>query len=152
MLSEKSSLDIGTDCIKPFYVALKFKPRLIIGIDEGLLATGSEIQRGTKLLTDTKTRFYNCDLFDEQKLNKIIAKEKVGKFDFILTSKSLHHLRAGKCITKARDKKHECTQDESECIYDFEEERVFSKLLQLGKRAIIYETFAPCEEDADKTR
>lgn len=131
---------------------MKFKPTMIIGIDEELLPFGSEIQRGSRLLTETKIRFYNCSLFDKQKLCKILRKEKVDKFDFALTSKTLHHLRTGHCIAKKRDKKHKCTEDERDCIYEFDEEKVFSKLLALGKRVIVYESFAPDEEDVDKIR
>ncbi len=145
-------IDIGTDCIKPFYLALKFKPTMIIGIDEELLPFGSEIQQGSKLLTETKIRFYTCSLFDKQKLDRILRKEKVDKFDFALTSKTLHHLRTGQCIAKKRNNKHKCTEDERDCIYEFEEEKVFSKLLEIGKRVVVYESFAPHEEDVDKTR
>ncbi len=151
-ISDTSIVDIGTDCIKPFYLALKFNPTTIIGIDEALLPFGSEIQRGSKLLTDTKIRFYNCSLFDKQKLCTILRKEQVDKFDFALVSKTLHHLRTGQCIAKKRDKKHKCTEDEKDCVYQFEEGKVFSKLLELGKRVVVYESFAPDEEDADKTR
>ena len=125
---------------------------MIIGIDEDLLPFGSEIQRGSRLLTETKIRFYNCSLFDKQALDKILRKERVDKFDFALTSKTLHHLRTGQCIAKKRNKKHECTEDEKDCIYEFDEEKVFSKLLALGKRVIVYESFDPNEEDVDKIR
>jgi len=151
-LNNNIIVDIGTDCIKPFYIALKFKPTMIIGIDEDLLPFGSEIQQGSRLLTETKIRFYNCSLFDKQKIDKILRKERVDKFDFALTSKTLHHLRTGQCIAKKRNKKHECTEDEKDCIYEFEEEKVFSKLLELGKRVVVYESFAPDEEDEDKIR
>jgi hypothetical protein len=87
-INNNSIVDIGTDCIKPFYLALKFKPTIIIGIDEELLPFGSEIQRGSRLLTETKIRFYNCSLFDKQTLGKILRKERVDKFDFALTSDS----------------------------------------------------------------
>jgi len=147
-----SIIDVGTDCIKPFYLALKFKPTVIIGIDEELIPFGSEIQRGSRLLTETKIRFYDCSLFDDQILDKILRKDHVDKFDFALTSKTLHHLRTGQCIAKKRDEKHKCTNDERDCIYEFEEEKVFSKLLTLGKRVIVYESFAPDEEDIDKIR
>jgi hypothetical protein len=151
VLSNKSVLDIGTDCIKPFYLALKFKPKMIIGIDEELLPFGSEIQRGSRLLTDTKIRFYNCSLFNKKKLEKIFEKEHVDRFDFVLTSKTLHHLRTGQCITEKRNKKHKCSKDEKDCVYKFDEQKVFSKLLALGKRVVVYECFAPDEKDDDKT-
>ena len=31
----KTILDVGTDSVKPLYIALKYKPTKIIGIDEG---------------------------------------------------------------------------------------------------------------------
>lgn len=61
-------------------------------------------------------------------------------------SKTLHHLRKGKCIEE-----HECREDEKCCKYGFETE-IFSELLELGKRVIFYENFFPQEKDDDKIR
>jgi len=36
-LQGKTILDVGTDCVKPLYIALKFKPDKIIGIGEVIL-------------------------------------------------------------------------------------------------------------------
>ena len=64
----------------------------------------------------------------------------------------MHHLRTGECIAKERDQKHECREDEECCIYKFDEQKIFEKLLQLGKRVIVYECFFPHEKDVDKVR
>ena len=43
-------------------------------------------------------------------------------------------------------------EDEKDCIYGFEEKVIFPRLLELGERVLIYECFAPDEEDDDKIR
>jgi len=152
-LDKATILDIGTDCVKPLYIALKFKPDKIIGIDECLLQFASDIQRKSKLLLkETKIRFYKCGLFNDQKLQQILRKEKINNFDLVLVSKALHHLRTGKCVAKKRDKKHVCKKDEGrkDCIYGFEGEKIFPRLLELGEKVLIYEFFDPNEEDDDK--
>lgn len=155
-LDKKTILDVGTDCVKPLYIALKFKPSpdKIIGIDEALPSIASDLKLKSKFLAETKIRFYNCSLFDNVTLDKILEKEGMGKFDFVLVSKSLHHLRTGKCIARKRDRKHDCEKDETEknCIYEFKERVTFEKLLRLGTRVIVYEWFDPNEEDEDKIR
>jgi hypothetical protein len=151
-LDKATVLDIGTDCVKPLYIALKFKPYKIIGIDEGLLPFASDIKLKSKLLTETKIRFYDCSLFNDQTYQQILRREKVNKFDFVLVSKTLHHLRTAKCVAKERDRNHKCTEHEKECIYGFEEKVIFPRLLELGCRVLIYECYAPDEEDDDKIR
>jgi len=152
-LHGKTILDIGTDCVKPLYIALKFEPDKIIGINEDLsYSFASELEQNSKLLTKTKISLYNCSLFDEETLKKILTKERQTSFNFILLSKTLHHLRTGKCIAKERDKKHECQEDEECCIYKFDEQEIFKDLLRLGKRVIVYEHFFPHDEDEDKVR
>jgi len=154
-LRGKTILDIGTDCVKPLYIALKFKPDKIIGINEELSCSyTSDIEQKSKLLVETKIRFYNCSLFDKETLDRILKKEKMNKgFDFILVSKTLHHFRTGECIRK-QGKKHDCAEVETEknCIYGFEEHPIFEKLLELGRRVIIYEFFDRNETDNDKIR
>lgn len=143
----KTVLDVGTDCVKPLYIALKFKPNKIIGISEELPSFSSDLKLSSRLLAETKIGFYVCSLFDEETLRKILSKEGIhGKFDFVLVSKTLHHLRKGKCIEE-----HECREDEKCCKYRFETE-IFSEMLELGNRVIFYETFFPQEEDKDKVR
>ena len=153
-LHGKTILDIGTDCVKPLYIALKFEPDKIIGISEDLsiYSFASDLEQKSKLFTRTKIKLYDCSFFDEETLRKILRKEKEDTFDFVLASKTLHHLRTGECIAKKRDQKHMCREDEERCIYKFEEHEVFERLLQLGKRLIVYECFFPHEEDIDKVR
>jgi hypothetical protein len=148
-LDGKTILDIGTDCVKPLYIALKFKPNKIIGIDEELsYSYASDLEQQSKLLTyPTKIRLYNCSLFDKATLDRIREKEGIGKFDFVLVSKTLHHLRTGKCVEE-----HECREDEKCCKYGFETQNIFKDLLQLGNRVIIYEFFDPNDTDNDKIR
>jgi len=114
----------------------------------------SDIEQKSKLFSDTKIELYNCSFFDNETFGKIREKEEIDSFDFILVSKTLHHLRTGKCTMKERDEKHEHQKDETEkcCIYGFEEQKIFEKLLRLGKRVIVYETFFPQGEDDDKIR
>ena len=155
-LDGKTILDVGTDCVKPLYIALKFKPEKIIGIGENLsvYSFASDLEQKSKLLTETKIRFYYCNLFDKVTLDRIREKEGIGidrKFDFVLVSKTLHHLRTGKC-TRKRDRKHNCEEDEEYCTYGFEEQAIFEKLLGLGIRVIIYEYFDPSHTDNDKIR
>jgi hypothetical protein len=156
-LEGKTILDVGTDCIKPLYIALKFKPDKIIGINEELsYSYASDIEQKSKLFTNTKIRLYDCSFFDSETLNRILKKElkkeKIKKFDFVLVSKTLHHLRSGECVANERDEEHECREDEKCCIYGFEGQKIFEKLFELGKRVIVYETFFPQEKDDDKVR
>lgn len=154
-LHGKTFLDVGTDCVKPLYISLKFKPDKIIGISEDLsvYSFASDLEQKSKLLVETKIGLYNCSLFDEVTLDKILKKEKIdGRFDFVLVSKTLHHLRTGKCVAKERDEEHKCQEDEECCIYGFEGEEIFNRLLELGKRVIVYEAFYPQEKDNDKVR
>ena len=146
-LTGKTILDVGTDCVKPLYIALKFEPESIVGINEGLYSFGSDIEQKSKLLTKTKIHFYNCSLFDEVNFKKIFEKENTKKFDFVLVSKTLHHLRAGKCGLE-----HTHREDEKCCVYKFEVQNIFDRLLQLGNRVIVYESFYPQEIDEDKVR
>ncbi len=154
-LRGKTVLDVGTDCVKPLYIAFKFKPNKIIGIDEELTYSyASDLEQNSKLFTDTTIRLYDCSLFNNETLNRIIKKERIPKkrFDFVLVSKTLHHLRTAKCVAKERDEEHECLETEKCCIYRFEEQKIFKKLFELGKRVIIYEFFDPSETDNDKIR
>jgi len=87
-------------------------------------------------------------LFNKETFDKILEQEKIrGKFGFILVSKTLHHLRTKECIEE-----HECREDEECCKYGFDGQYIFEKLLSLGNRVIVYETFCPQEEDDDKVR
>jgi len=153
-LKGKTILEIGTDCVKPLYIALKFEPDKIIGISEDLseYSFASDLERKSNLLTKTQIKLYSCSFFDEEKLGKILAKEKQTTSNFVLVSKTLHHLRSGECIAKERDKEHKHQKDEKCCIYKFQERQIFKRLIELGKRVIIYEAFYPDEEDEDKVR
>jgi len=154
-LDKKTILDVGTDCVKPLYIALKFKPYKVIGISEDLsvYSFASDLEQKSKLFTGkTKIRLYNCSLFDKVTLNRILEKEGIGKFDFVLVSKTLHHLRTGECIARNRDKNHKHSEKEECCIYEFEPQRLFENLLKLGDRLIIYEFFDPSDTDNDKIR
>lgn len=155
-LDRATILDIGTDCVKPLYIALKFEPDKIIGIDEKLLSIASDIKRGSKLLTKTKIGFYDCSFFDEEGIRKIREAEGIDRFDFILVSKTLHHLRTGKCIADKRNENHrkkgKCPEDEKCCIYKFNPQKIFKDLLHYGKRVIIYEFYNSTIEDDDKVR
>jgi hypothetical protein len=153
-LHAKTILDVGTDCVKPIYIALKFKPDKIIGISEDLPDMASDLENNSRLFIETKIRFCNCSFFDKETLRNILSEEKIHQFDFILLSKTLHHLRTGECIAKERNDKHEHQKDETEkcCIYRFEEQRIFEELLELGKRVIVYEWLIPQYKDDDKVR
>ena len=155
-LNGKTILDIGTYGIKPLYIALKFKPHKIIGINEGLPDSYAPIEQKSKLFVDTEIKFYDCSFFNNVKLNEILANE-IGnkenpKFDFVLVSKTLHHLRSGACIAERRDPGLCCKEDEKCCIYEFNEKIIFERLLCLGKRVIVYEAFYPGSKDEDKER
>jgi hypothetical protein len=153
-LKGKTVLDIGTDYIKPLYIALKFKPSRIVGIDDGLQSIASDIALRSRDFSEAKIRFYDCSFLNESDLERILRKERIGKFDFVLVSKTLHHLRTGECVAVEREKSHDCKRDrvEKNCIYRFDEQEVFDRLLNLGQRVIVYEWFDPNEEDKDKVR
>jgi len=153
-LRGKTILDVGTDCVKPLYIALKFEPCKIIGIDDDLPVFASDLELQSKLFAKTKISFYGCNFFDKETLKKILEEEEIKKFDFVLVSKTLHHLRTGECVLHERKehKNHKCRDDEKCCIYKFEEQEIFKRLLELGKRVIVYEWFCPCDEDVDKVR
>jgi len=77
-LHGKTILDVGTDCVKPLYIALKFEPDKTVGINEdfSLYSFASDIQRKSKLFTNTKVNFYSCSFFDDEQ-NKILREEKL---------------------------------------------------------------------------
>lgn len=155
-LCGKTILDIGTYGIKPLYIALKYKPMKIIGINEEVDSEAAIIEQKSKLFLKTEIKFYDCSFFNQAKLQKIIKKEELPEekpnFDFVLVSKTLHHLRSGPCIAKGRDPEHCCNEVEKGCIYEFNKEEIFERLLCLGKRLIVYEAFFPGEKDDDKER
>jgi hypothetical protein len=149
----KTVLDVGTDAVKPLYIALRYNPSKIVGISDFFRPFVSDIELKSKILTDTQIRFYTCSLFDEATFDRIRGKENIlGKFNFVLVSKTLHHLRTDKCIEK-----HECPESEESCKYGFNTEFIFNKLLSFGERVIVYESIDDSteeddEEDADKVR
>jgi len=151
-LHGKTILDVGTDCVKPLYIALKFEPYNIVGINEESYSFASDIEQQSKLFTKTCIHFYDCSLFDDENLKRIMGDEKIEKFDFVLVSKTLHHLRGGTCIASERGSEHKCREDEKCCIYKFEAQDIFDRLLRLGKRVIIYEYFDSTNKDDDKVR
>jgi len=54
-LHGKTILDVGTDCIKPLYIALKYEPDKIIGIDEDLFYSfSSDIEQKSKTFYKNK--------------------------------------------------------------------------------------------------
>jgi hypothetical protein len=154
----KTILDVGTDAVKPLYIALKFESKKIVGINEWFRPFVSDIELHSKIFTATKIRLYTCSLFDKVMLSRIRDKEGIDKFNYVLVSKTLHHLRTGKCVAKKRDPNHDCERNvaeketEKNCIYEFETKEIFEILLKLGTRVIIYELFDPNEEDDDKVR
>jgi len=154
----KTILDVGTDAVKPLYIALKFKPKKIIGINEGYRPFVSDIELKSKIFSDTELRLFTCSLFNKVTLRIIQEMEEIDKFNFVLVSKTLHHLRTGTCIAKNRDEHHNCEEKEtqreteSDCIYKFETRKIFDRLLELGTRVIIYEGFNPNDKDNDKVR
>jgi len=153
-LKGKTVLDVGTDCVKPLYLALKYEPQKIIGITLDKPQFAGNIAEDSKLLTETEIHFSRCDFLDDIKLAKILKKVNVeDKFDIILISKTLHHLRTGRCIVADRcGSKHDCREDEKCCIYEFKEEEIFKRFFQYGKKVIVYEWFVPHEKDDDKRR
>jgi len=152
-LQGKTILDVGTDCVKPLYIALKYEPTKIVGINEEFpMSFVSDLEKEFKLFSETKITLHTCSLFDKEKLDRILEEERIGKFNFVLVSKTLHHLRDGDCIAKERDPQHEHREDEKCCIYKFEEQKAFDLLLRLGNRVIISEAFYPHEKDDDKVR
>ncbi len=154
-LHGKTILDIGTNCIKSLYIALNYEPKKIVGLSDELPNRASDIEQRSRLLLTTELRFYDCNFFDEITLEKILTKEgiKKGEFTIVLVSKTLHHMRFGKrCVTSKRNKRHKCDDSEKECIYSFEAQEVFEKLLEYGKTVVVYEGFWPDEDDNDKSR
>jgi hypothetical protein len=144
----KTILDVGTDAVKPLYIALRLNPNKIIGINEDFRGFEANLELKAKILADTKIGLYSCSLFDEATFERIRVKEDIrGKFDFVLVSKTLHHLRTDKCVEE-----HECPEDEKSCMYRFNSEYIFNKLLSLGERVIVYESFDATEPDKDKIR
>lgn len=158
-LKGKTVLDVGTDCVKPLYLALKYEPQKIIGITLDKPPFAGNIAEDSRLLTETEIHFYTCDFLDDIKLakirNKVIGEDK---FDIILISKTLHHLRTGKCIAGKRGSKHEPSkhkqhrEDEKCCIYEFKEAEIFERFFKYGEKVIVYEYFDPNEKDNDKVR
>jgi len=151
-LRGKTILDIGTYGVKPLYIALKYEPKRIIGINERFRDYTADIKTKSKLFVKTEIKFHPCNFFNYVKLTKILTSEKQKRSDFVLLSKTLHHLRTGECIARKRDPEHTCQEDESTCIYKFDEQEIFNCLLGLGKRLIVYEWYDPGKSDDDKVR
>ena len=152
-LHGKTILDIGTYGVKPLYIALKYEPSKIIGISDDPYSYTEEIKQKAKLFVKTEIQFYKCNFFNDEKLNEILDSENQKKSDFVLLSKTLHHLRTGECIAKERDNNHCCQENEEACIYIFEEKKLFKSLLaRMRKRLIVYEWFDPGKPDDDKVR
>ena len=149
----KTILDIGTDGVKPLYIALKYEPIKIIGINDNFYPYTEYIEQKSKLFVKTEIKFYQCNFFNDEKLNEILDSENQKISDFILLSKTLHHLRTGECIVKDREKEHFCQEDENTCINRFDEKKIFKSLLaRTRKRLIVYEWFDPGKSDDDKVR
>ena len=87
-LHGKTILDIGTDCVKPLYIALKFEPNKVIGVNDDLstYSFASDLEQNSKLLTKTQIKLYNCSFFDDAKLGKTLMEEKQNKSDFVRIS------------------------------------------------------------------
>jgi len=153
-LPGKKILDVGTDCVKPLYIALKYEPEKIIGINEdfGIYPFESSLKQKSKFFTETEIQFYEYSLFDDEQLKVLGIDKKEDKFHFVLLSKTLHHLRTGKCIASRRGSKHRCREDEKCCVYEFKEKEIFGRLFELGERVIVSEVFYPHEKDDDKVR
>jgi len=152
-LKGKTVLDVGTDCVKPLYIALKYEPHKIIGITLNKPRFAGNIAEDSSLLTKTEIHFYTCDFLDDDKLAKILKKVNIeGKFDFILVSKTLHHLRTGKCRASERGGEHKYRKDEKYCIYEFKKEEIFERFFQYGEKVIVYEWYDPNATDDDKVR
>lgn len=153
-LPGKKILDVGTDCVKPLYIALKFEPCKIIGISDELPNFASDLELESRLLAKTKISFYTCNFFNKETLEEIKKEEEIKKFDIVLLSKTLHHLRTGKCVLHEREehKNHTCRDDEKCCVYEFKEKEIFDRLFELGERVTVYEAFYPHEKDIDKVR
>jgi len=150
-LHGKTILDVGTDCVKPLYIALKYEPDKIVGINEdfAFYPFESELKQKSRFFTKTKIHLYECSLFDDENLNRLLGNDR---FDFVLVNKTLHHLRTGECVAEKRDKEHKCREDEKCCIYEFQAQEIFKRLLRWGERVIISEGFYPHEKDEDKIR
>lgn len=60
-LQGKTILDVGTSGVKPLYIALKYEPHKIVGINEDFsgFSIASEVEPRSKLLTKTKIRFHS---------------------------------------------------------------------------------------------
>ena len=151
-LNGKTILDVGTDCVKPLYIALKYEPRKIIGINDNLPDFALDAEHNFKYFTtNTEINFHEYSLFDRERIEEILGTER---FNYVLVSKTLHHLRTGKdCVAGKRDKNHDCEEEgEKNCINSFVTDEIFKDLIGLGDRVIIYEYFDPTEEDPDKVR
>jgi len=154
-LHGKTILDVGTDCVKPLYIALKYEPDKIVGINEDFFNYPFEpaLKQKSGFFTKTEIQFYECSLFEDERLKILGIYRKKKRFHFVLLSKTLHHLRSGKqCVADKRDKNHQCLDSQKHCINEFKAKEIFDRLFRLGKRVIVYECFSPQEEDDDKVR
>jgi len=153
-LHGKAILDIGTDCVKPLYMALKYEPDKIVGINEdfGPYPFESDLKQKAKFFTKTKIDFYEYSMFDDERLKVLSIDGKKNRFHFVLLCKTLHHLRTGECVAGERGPKHRCREDEKCCVYEFREKEIFDRLFELGERVIVCEAFYPQEKDDDKVR
>ena len=153
-LRNKTVLDVGTNGVKPLYIALKYKPHKIIGITLEKYRFTSAIAEDSRFLVETEMHFHTGNFLNNIDLARIKEKENIeDTFDFILISKTLHHLRTGECVAKIRRCNHTCIrQDEKFCVYKFEEKEIFERFFKYGKKVIVYEYFEPDKKDPDKSR
>jgi len=150
-LHGKTILDVGTDCVKPLYIALKYEPSKIIGINDNLPPFALDVEKNVGYFTaNTEINFHEYSLFDRERIKEILGTER---FHYVLVSKTLHHLRNGKdCVANRRDKNHLCEEEgKKNCINSFAAKEIFKDLIGLGDRVIIYEYFDDTPDD-DKER
>jgi len=89
-LHGKTILDVGTDCVKPLYIALKYEPSKIIGINDNLPPFAPSVEHEAKYFTtSTEINFHEYSLFDRERIQEIQGTER---FNYVLVSKTLHHL------------------------------------------------------------
>lgn len=84
----------------------------------------------------------------------ITEKELKKYFNLLIISKTLHHLRSGKCQVhrKSPNKKGinvECIKDPDSCVFEFKTDVLYN-LVSYGEKTLIWELIEPNFVDTDK--
>ncbi|MHA1380933.1 MAG: hypothetical protein ACTSRG_21410 [Candidatus Helarchaeota archaeon] len=138
--------EIGGDWKSVFLLSQHLKLTRITNVNKIFIDDGNIIQY-ENLVKKSQFDFIKQDArFINGLKTKLKEKEVEIPFDLLIISKTLHHLRTGKCIIQEEKKKWHFKKHMK--IFEFEPEKII-KLFKLAKFTLIWEHIEPNESDHD---